>query len=68
MEVLHDFASFYLRFNLATEILPHGLFGSVYRRLPSPIHTAAELVALLKATNDLMPTKGLRVLTCGTVF
>lgn len=36
IEVLHGFARFCLRLDPATEIPPHGLFGSAHRRLPPP--------------------------------
>ncbi len=35
---------------------------------PPHIYTAAELVMLLKATDDLIPINGLRAVTCRTVF
>lgn len=68
IEVLRGFARFCLRLNPATEIPPCGLFGSAHRRLTPHIYTAAELVALLKATDDLIPINGLRAVTCRTVF
>ncbi|WDH19996.1 tyrosine-type recombinase/integrase [Pseudomonas chlororaphis] len=68
IEVLRGFARFCLRLDPATEIPPRDLFGSAHRRLIPHIYTAAELVALLKATDDLIPINGLRAATCRTVF
>lgn len=45
----------------ATEIPPRDLFSSAHRRLVLNIYTAAELVALPKATDDLIPINGLRI-------
>jgi len=68
IEVLRGFARFCLRFDPVTEIPPRDFFGSAHRRLIPHIYTAAELVALLKATDDLIPINGLRAVTCRTVF
>ena len=68
IEALRGFARFCQRLDPATEIPPRDLFGSAHRRLVPHIYTAAELVALLEATDDLIPINGLRAATCRTVF
>jgi integrase len=68
IEVLRGFAKFCQRLDPATEIPPSRLFGPAHRRLVPHIYTDGELVALLNATENLLPSNGLRPATCRTVF
>lgn len=63
IKVLRGFARFCQRLDP-----PRDLFGSAHQCLVPHIYTAAELIALLKATDDLIPINGLRAATCRTVF
>ena len=66
--VVRGFAKYLQRFEPSTDIPPLGLFGPVHRRLIPHIFTDAEVVALLKSTDQLVPRCGLRPATCRTVF
>lgn len=68
IEVLRGFARFCLREDPATEIPPSGLFGSAHRRRVPHIYTELELCTLLKASDGLAPSEGLRSATCQCVF
>ena len=65
---LRGFARFCLREDPATEVPPQGLFGPDHRRLVPHIYTEAELSELLEGTDGLLPTGGLRPVTCRYVF
>jgi integrase len=66
--VVRGFAKYWHRFDPSTEIAPIGLFGPIGRRLTPHIYTEDEIVAILCATSRLRPLKGLRPITCYTVF
>ncbi len=68
MEVLRGFAHYCRRLDPATEIPPRNLFGSAHRRLVPHIFTEGELIALLEATETLVPRGGLRPATCRCVL
>jgi integrase/recombinase XerD len=68
IEVLQGFARFCLREDPATEILPHGLFGSAHRHRVPHIYTEAELNTLLESAKGLAPVDGLRPATCRCIF
>jgi integrase len=68
IEVLRGFASFCLRTNPDTVVLPRNLFGPAHRRLVPHIYTDEELRSLLEATDRLGPPGRLRPATCRTVF
>lgn len=68
IEVLRGFSRFCQRLDPATEILPSDLFGSAHRRLIPHIYSDEELIALLKATDNLVSRCGLRPATCRTLF
>jgi integrase/recombinase XerD len=68
IDVLRGFSLFCLREDPATEILPRSLFGPAHRRLVPHIYTEAELTALLEAAKGLVPTDGLRPVTCQYVL
>jgi integrase len=57
-----------LQFDLATEIVPRRFFGPPHRRLAPHIYYEHEIVALLEATDSLLPADGLRPLTYRTLF
>ncbi len=48
--------------------MPRAFFGPPHRRLVPHIYTEPEIVALLQATYDLLPTDGLRPMTYRTLF
>lgn len=68
IEVLRGFARYWQRSDPATEIPPRNLFGSAHRRLVPHIFTEGELIALLGATEALVPRGGLRPATCRCVL
>jgi integrase len=68
IEVLRSFARYCLTFDPKTEIPPVRLFGPGHRRLTPHIYTEQEIRALLAASARLNPAKGLRPITCATIF
>jgi integrase len=68
LEVLRPFAKYRSQFDAGTAILPTTVFGPAHRRLVPHIYTEQEIVALLKATDNLLPVGGLRSLTYRTLF
>jgi site-specific recombinase XerD len=68
IETLRGFARYWQRFDITTEIPSTDLFGRAHRRLIPHIYTDVEIIALLNATNQLMPIEGLRPATCHAVF
>ena len=68
LEVLRPFAKYRSQFDAGTAVLPTAFFGPAHRRLVPHIYTEQEIVALLKATDNLLPIGGLRPLTYRTLF
>lgn len=68
LEVLRPFAKYRLQFDAGTELVPRSFFGPVHRRLVPHIYAEQEIMALLKATDNLLPAGGLRPLTYRTLF
>src|SRR5260370_3871603 len=68
LEGLRPFAKYRSQFDAGTAILPTTFFGPAHRRLIPHIYTEQEIVALLKATDNLLPAGGLRPLTYRTLF
>lgn len=68
LEVLRPFTRYRSQFDAATEIVPRSFFGPAHRRLVPHIYEEEEIVALLKATDNLLPAGGLRPLTYRTLF
>lgn len=68
LEVLRPFAKYRSQFDAGTAVLPTTFFGPAHRRLVPHIYTEQEIVALLKATDNLLPVGGLRPLTYRTLF
>jgi integrase len=68
LEVLRPFAKYRSQFDAGTAVLPTTFFGPAHRRLVPHIYTEQEIVALLKATDNLLPIGGLRPLTYRTLF
>jgi integrase len=68
IEVLRCFAQYCQTFDPKTEIPPVRLFGPGHRRLTPHIYTEQEIGALLAASARLYPVKGLRPITCTTIF
>jgi integrase len=68
LEVLRPFAKYRSQFDAATEIVPRAFFGPAHRRLVPHIYYEEEIVALLNATDKLLPVGGLRPLTYRTLF
>ena len=68
LEVLRPFAKYRSQFDAGTAVLPTTFFGPTHRRLVPHIYTEQEIVALLQATDHLVPTKGLRPATYRTLF
>ena len=68
LEVLRPFARYRSQFDPDTTIVPHRFFGPAHRRLVPHIYSEEEIVALLNATDDLLPIGGLRPLTYRTLF
>lgn len=68
IEVLRSFARYCQAFDPKTEIPPVRLFGPGHRRLTPHIYTEQEIRALLAASVHLYPAKGLRPVTCATIF
>ena len=63
LEVLQPFARYRSQFDSATEFVPQNFFGPAHRRLVPHIYHEQEIMALLKATDNLLPVGGLRPLT-----
>jgi integrase len=68
LQTLRPFLKYRSQFDPGTAIVPRGFFGSTHRRLVPHIYTEQEIVALLQATDHLVPTKGLRPATYRTLF
>jgi integrase len=68
LEVLRPFAKYRSQFDVTTEIVPRAFFGPAHRRLVPHIYYEEEIVALLNATDNLLPVGGLRPLTYRTLF
>jgi integrase len=68
LKILSPFAKYRLQFDPTTEVAPPGLCGPGYRRLTPHIYSEEEIEALLIAARQLPPARGLRPLTCETVF
>lgn len=68
LDVLRPFLRYCRQFNSAIEVVPARLCGRAHRRLTPHIYTEAEVAALLKAAQSLLPAGGLRPLTCATLF
>jgi integrase len=68
LEIVQPFAKYRSQFDAGTETVPPMFFGPVHRRLVPHIYTDPEIVALLKATDNLLPAAGLRPLTYRTLF
>ena len=68
LEVLRPFAKYRSQFDAGAAIFPTTFFGPAHRRLVPHIYTEQEIVALLKATDNLLPAGGLRPLTYRTLF
>jgi integrase len=62
LEVLRPFAKYRSQFDAGTVIVPGRFFGPAHRRLVPHIYSDDEIVALLNASDDLLPTSGLRPL------
>jgi len=67
-EVLRPFLTYRSQFDARTVIVPRNFFGPPHRRLVPHIYTEQEIAALLQATDDLLPTDGLRPMTYRTLF
>jgi integrase len=68
IEVLRSFSRYCHALDPRAEIPPLQLFGPGHRRLTPHIYTEQEIDALLAASARLYPTKGLRPVTCATIF
>jgi hypothetical protein len=68
LEVLRPFAKYRSQFDAGTAVLPTTFFGPAHRRLVPHIYTEQEIVALLKATDNLLPVGGLRPLWSFYIF
>jgi len=68
LEVLRPFLKYRSQFDAGTAIVPRGYFGSAHRRLVPHIYSEQEIVALIKATDNLQPADGLRPRTYRTLF
>jgi integrase len=68
LEVLRPFLKYRSQFDAGTAIVPRGYFGSAHRRLVPHIYSEQEIVALIKATDNLQPVDGLRPRTYRTLF
>jgi integrase len=67
-EVLRPFLTYRSQFDVGTVIVPRAFFGPAHRRLVPHIYTEQEIAELLQATDDLLPTDGLRPKTYRTLF
>ena len=67
-EVLRPFLTYRSQFDAGTVIVPRAFFGPAHRRLVPHIYTEQEIAELLQATDDLLPTDGLRPKTYRTLF
>lgn len=68
LQILRPFVRYRSQFDAGTAIVLRGFFGSTHRRLVPHIYTEQEIAALLQATDDLVPTNGLRPATYRTLF
>lgn len=68
LEVLRPFIKYRSQFETGTAIVPPRFFGPTHRRLVPHIYSEEEIVSLLNATDNLLPTGGLRPLTYRTLF
>jgi len=68
LEILRPFAKYRSQFDAKTEVVSRSFFGPAHRRLVPHIYQEQEIVALLKATDNLLPIDGLRPLTYRTLF
>jgi integrase len=68
LEVLRPFFKYRSQFDAGTAIVPRKFFGPAHRRLVPHIYTEQEIMALLAATDELLPVEGLRPLTYRTLF
>ena len=68
LQILRPFLQYRAQFDEGTMIPPRGFFGSTHQRLVPHIYTDQEIAALLQATDDLVPTNGLRPVTYRTLF
>ncbi len=68
LQTLRPFLKYRAQFDPDTAIVPRSFFGSTHRRLVPHIYTDQEIVALLQATDNLVPTNGLRPATYRTLF
>ena len=68
LQTLRPFLKYRAQFDPGTAIVPRSFFGSTHRRLVPHIYTDQEIVALLQATDHLVPTNGLRPATYRTLF
>jgi integrase len=65
---LRPFLKYRSQFDPGTAIVPRSFFGSTHRRPVPHIYTEQEIAALLRATDHLVPTDGLRPATYRTLF
>ena len=68
LEVLRPFLNYSLQFDVGTALVPRGYFGPAHRRLVPHIYREQEIVALIKATDNLQPADGLRPRTYRALF
>lgn len=68
LQILRPFLKYRSQFDSGTAVVPKSFFGSTHRRLVPHIYTEQEIVALLQATDRLVPTHGLRSATYRTLF
>jgi integrase len=68
LELLRPFLKYRSQFDEGTAIVPRNYFGPAHRRLVPHIYREQEIVALMKATDNLQPTYGLRPRTYRTLF
>lgn len=66
LDMVRRFARFWVAFDPNTQVPPPGLFGPAYQRSPVHIYTAAEVTALLKAADSLIPAGKIQALTFKT--
>jgi integrase len=68
LQTLRPFLKYRSQFDPGTAIVPRSFFGSTHRRPVPHIYTEQEIAALLRATDHLVPTDGLRPATYRTLF
>ena len=66
--MVRRFAAWYSAVDPHTEVPPEGLLPHRYRRKPPYIYTDDEIERLIQAAGELPSSKGLRGLTCSTIF